>query len=77
MVRMRAIEALALVAGEDPMPGLIEISNNSSSRIEVLLTMNSIAFFRDHHGFVLNPKSFSISVPKGEFSRRLEYFAGE
>lgn len=77
MVRMRALEAFALVAGEDPMPGLIEISNKSSSRIEVLLTMNSIAFFRDHHGFDLNPKSFSISVPKGEFSRRLEYFAVE
>ena len=45
MVRMRAIEALALVSGEDPMEGLIEISNESNSRIEILLTMNSIAFF--------------------------------
>ena len=74
MVRMRAIEALALVLGENPMPGLIEISNKSGSRIEVLLTMNSIAFFRDHHGFELKPGAFSVSVPKGEFYRRLEYF---
>ena len=74
MVRMRAIEALALIAGEDPLPGLIEISNKSSSRIEVLLTMNSIAFFRDHHGFELQPGALSVSVPKGEFERRLEYF---
>ena len=74
MVRMRAIEALALVVGENPMPGLIEISNKSGSRIEVLLTMNSIAFFRDHHGFELKPGAFSVSVPKGEFYRRLEYF---
>ena len=74
MVRMRAIEALALVVGENPMPGLIEISNKSGSRIEVLLTMNSIAFFRDHHGFELKPESLSVSVPKGEFERRLEYF---
>ena len=77
MVRMRAIEALALVSGEDPMEGLIEISNKSSSRIEILLTMNSIAFFRDHHGFQLNPKLFAISIQKGEFHRRLEYFATE
>ena len=56
--------------------GLIEISNKSSSRIEVLLTMNSIAFFRDHHGFELKPGAFSVSVPKGEFYRRLEYFNG-
>ncbi|MEC8420937.1 MAG: sulfatase-like hydrolase/transferase [Verrucomicrobiota bacterium] len=77
MVRMRAIEALALVVRKDPMPGLIDISNQSNSRIEVLLAMNSIAFFRDHCGFDLNPKSFSISVPRGEFYRRLEYFNGK
>ena len=74
LVRMRAIEALALVSGGNPIPELIKISNESNSRIEVLLIMNSIVFFRDHCGFKLNPKSFSISVPKGEFYRRLEYF---
>ena len=74
MVRMRAIEALALVSDQDPMLGLISILNESNSRIEVLLAMNSMVFFRDHHGFELNSKLFSISVPKGEFYRRLEYF---
>ena len=53
------------------MPGLIDISNQSNSRIEVLLAMNSIAFFRDHCGFDLNPKSFSISVPRESFTEGL------
>jgi len=74
MVRMRAVEALALVSGRDPIPRLVKISNQSTSRIEVLLTMNSIAFFRDHHGYKLNPKSFSITAPEWECGRRLDYF---
>ena len=74
MVRMRAVEALALVSGRDPIPRLVKISNLSTSRVEVLLAMNSIAFFRDHHGYKLNPKSFSINAPRGEYGRRLDYF---
>ena len=45
MVQLRAVEALALVSGEDPMPKLIEIANVSKSRIEVLLALNSVTFF--------------------------------
>jgi uncharacterized sulfatase len=74
MVRMRAIEALALVSGNDPMPGLISVLNESISRIEVLLALNSVVFFRDFHGFEFNTKLLSISVSRGEFYRRLEYF---
>ena len=55
------------------MPGLIEISNKSGSRIEVLLTMNSIAFFRDHHGFELNPEHSQFLCLRRVY-RRLEYF---
>jgi hypothetical protein len=75
MVQFRAVEAFSLLTQKNPMPKLIEITNLSQSRVEVLLTLNSVAFFRDHHGFKLDPKSFSITAPKGEYSRRLEYFA--
>ena len=74
MVQMRTVEALALVAAQDPMLKLIEIINNSESRIEILLTLNAVAFFRDHHGFKLDPELLSIDAPNGEYNRRLEYF---
>jgi uncharacterized sulfatase len=74
MVQFRAVEAFSLLTQKNPMPKLIEITNLSQSRLEVLLTLNSVAFFRDHHGFKLNPKSFSIVAPKGEYYRRMEYF---
>jgi uncharacterized sulfatase len=74
MVQFRAVEAFSLLTQKNPMPKLIEITNLSQSRVEVLLTLNSVAFFRDHHGFKLDPKSFSIVAPKGEYYRRMEYF---
>ena len=75
MVQLRAVEAWALVSQNNPIPKLIEITNVSKSRIEVLLTLNSIAFFRDHQGYDLDASLFSIVSLKGEFYRRLEYFA--
>jgi hypothetical protein len=56
------------------MPRLISVLNESISRIEVLLALNSVVFFRDFHGFEFNTKLLSISVSRGEFYRRLEYF---
>ena len=47
MVQLRAVEAWALVSKKNPMPKLIEIANVSKSRIEVLLALNSVTFFRD------------------------------
>ena len=75
MVRLRAVEAGSLVSQNNPIPKLIEITNVSKSRIEVLLTLNSVAFFRDHQGYDLDASLFSIVSLKGEFYRRLEYFA--
>jgi uncharacterized sulfatase len=75
MLRMRAIEALALTEKIDPIPSLIEIANVSESSVEVLLILNTVAFFRDHHGFELNPKSLKIIAPKAEYYRRIEYFS--
>ena len=74
MVQLRAVEAWALISQMNPMPKLIEITNASQSRIEVLLTLNSVTFFRDHRRYGLDPSLFTITAPKGEFSRRLEYF---
>ena len=75
MVQLRAVEAGALISEKNPMPKLIDITNGSKSRIEVLLTLNSVAFFRDHQGYDLDASLFSIVSLKGEFYRRLEYFA--
>ena len=75
MVRMRAVEALALVNGQDPLPQLVRIANQSSSAVEVLLTLNAVAFFRDHHGFALDVKSLKVKAPQGQYLRRTEYFA--
>jgi uncharacterized sulfatase len=75
MLKMRAIEALALTEKIDPIPSLIEIVNVSESPVEVLLILNTVAFFRDHHGFELNPKSLKIIAPKAEYYRRIEYFS--
>jgi uncharacterized sulfatase len=75
MVQLRAIEAWALISKKNPMPKLIEIANVSKSRIEVLLVLNSVTFFRDFCGYSLDPSLFAIVAPKGEYSRRLEYFA--
>lgn len=75
MLRMRAIEALALTEKIDPMPSLIDIANVSESSVEVLLILNTVTFFRDHHGFKLNPKLLKIIAPKAEYYRRIEYFS--
>ena len=75
MLRMRAIEALALIEKIDPIPCLIDIANVSVSSVEVLLILNTVTFFRDHHGFELNPKSLKIIAPKREYYRRIEYFS--
>jgi uncharacterized sulfatase len=75
MVQLRAVEAWALISEKNPMPKLIEIANVSKSRIEVLLVLNSVTFFRDFCGYSLDPSLFAIVAPKGEYSRRLEYFA--
>ena len=75
MLRMRVIEALALTQKVDPIPSLVDIANVSKSSVEVLLVLNTVAFFRDHHGFELNPKSLKIIAPKGEYYRRIEYFS--
>jgi uncharacterized sulfatase len=75
MVQLRAVEAWSLISKKNPMPKLIEIANVSKSRIEVLLVLNSVTFFRDFCGFTLDPSLLAITAPKGEYSRRLEYFA--
>ena len=75
MLRMRVIEALALTEKIDPIPSLVDIVNVSKSSVEVLLVLNTVVFFRDHHGFELNPKSLKIIAPKGEYYRRIEYFS--
>ena len=75
MLRMRAIEALALTEKIDPMPSLIDTANVSESSVEVLLILNTVTFFRDHHGFELNPKLLKIIAPMGEYDRRIEYFS--
>jgi uncharacterized sulfatase len=75
MVQLRAVEAWALISEKNPMPKLIEIANVCKSRIEVLLVLNSVTFFRDFCGYSLDPSLFAIVAPKGEYSRRLEYFA--
>jgi arylsulfatase A-like enzyme len=75
MVQLRAVEAWSLISKKNPMPKLIEIANVSKSRIEVLLVLNSVTFFRDFCGYTLDPSLFAITAPKGEYSRRLEYFA--
>ena len=75
MLRMRAIEALALTEKIDPMPSLIDIANVSESSVEVLLILNTVTFFRDHHGFELNPKLLKIIAPNAEYYRRIEYFS--
>jgi arylsulfatase A-like enzyme len=75
MLRMRAIEALALTEKIDPIPSLIDVANVSESSVEVLLILNTVTFFRDHHGFELNPKLLKIIAPKAEYYRRIEYFS--
>ena len=75
MVQLRAVEAWALISKKNPMSKLIEITNASKSRIEVLLILNSVTFFRDFCGYSLDPSLFAITAPKGEYSGRLEYFA--
>ena len=75
MLRMRAIEALALIEKIDPIKNLIEIANLTECSVEVLLILNSVTFFRDHHGFELNPESLKIIAPKAEYYRRVEYFS--
>ena len=75
MVRLRAVEALALTEKRDPMDILIEISNRTESSVELLLALNTIAFLRDFHAFEIKPQLLQPRVTKGEFTRRLEYFS--
>ena len=54
----------------NPLPQLSH-RNQSSSAVEVLLTLNAVVFFRDHQGFALDAE---ISKGKGFYSHLVGRF---
>ena len=45
----------------------------STSDVETLLTFNTVALLRDHHGYRFDIKAADVNSKGGEVSRRLEY----
>lgn len=77
LVRVRAAEFLGLLNAADPRPALLGVLAESESSVAALLTMNTIAFLRDHTDAPqIDPKTFQIRANRGEVGRRVDYFTG-
>lgn len=79
LVRVRAAEFLGITGAGDPLPALYGVLKESTSDVEALLTLNTVAFLHD-----LKPKGYAFDVSqvdftkfKGEVDRRVEYLSGK
>jgi arylsulfatase A-like enzyme len=78
LVRWRAIEYAGIHSGVDPMPGLIQLINESLDPLAVLQVMNSLVFFKDHPtlNYSLDTDRLRPRAVNDEVNRRMAYFLG-
>ncbi|CAN5346177.1 sulfatase [soil metagenome] len=75
MVRLRAIEFLAMQEFIEAKPYLMEILNTTENSVEALLTLNTLVYFRDHtdKNFSISLKDLNLKVRNDEVERRMNY----
>jgi len=78
LVRLRATEFLAIIGHTDPQSTIYNILANNPSGTVATITLNTVVFLRDHHGYEFQLDSSKI---KGSHEplvqRRLEYLNQE
>ena len=75
MVRVRAAEFLGIVKHHDPGPTLLDVLARTDSNAAAAMTMNTLIFLRDHHGYTFQVDATKIKSQEPLVQRRLEYLA--
>ena len=75
MVRVRAAEFLAIVGETDPRPTLYDVLATNASNAAAAITMNTLVFLRDHHGYKFELENIKVKTKEPLVQRRLEYLA--
>jgi uncharacterized sulfatase len=73
MVRVRAAEFLGIVKQHDPGPTLLDVLSRTDSNAAAAMTMNTLVFLRDHHGYTFKIDATKIKSREPLVQRRLEY----
>ncbi|NLT71151.1 MAG: sulfatase-like hydrolase/transferase [Verrucomicrobiaceae bacterium] len=79
MVRVRAVEFLALLGEIDPRGPLVAITNGTDDPVEKLIALQSAAFFHNHPAlaFPFDADAFDPVPPGSGAERRILYFRGD
>ena len=75
MVRVRAAEFLAIVKAVDPQPTLYDVLSTNPSNAAAAITMNTLVFLRDHHGYEFELAKIKVKAKEPLVQRRLEYLS--
>ena len=75
MVRVRAAEFLGSLRAGDPLPTIYDVLNTVPDEAQLLLTLNTIVYLRDHKQVVFDPARFKPRFSGGQVARRLQYLA--
>ena len=76
--RARAAVFLAVAAGDDPGPVIVEALRTSDSQVETLIILNMVVFLRDGGPEIkLGLTGDDVTMKGGEVDRRLWYLTGE
>jgi len=75
MVRVRAVEFLAIIREADPRPTLYDVLATNGSNAAAAITMNTLVFLRDHHGYEFDLATIKVKANEPLVQRRLEYLA--
>ncbi len=77
LVRLRAVEFLAIATEHDPRPAIKHILKTSDDYLTAAITLNSVAYFQDFLGYDFNLKASDVKAKGNSVSRRLEYLTGK
>ena len=75
MVRVRAAEFLGIIKATDPRPTLYNVLATNDSNAAAAMTMNTLVFLRDHHGYSFEIDETKVKSREPLVQRRLEYLA--
>jgi len=75
MVRVRAAEFLAIIKAVDPQTTLYDVLATNPSNAAAAITMNTLVFLRDHHGYQFELAKIKVKAQEPLVQRRLEYLS--
>ena len=75
MVRVRAAEFLGILKVHDPGPTLLDVLARNDSNAAAAMTMNTLVFLRDHHGYEFELAKIKVKAREPLVQRRLEYLS--